>query len=95
MAFLGKLNIYCCEKCRGHIVTRDLVEGTTPFMITCRATPDCNGMMQSSMYRVFDQNMLESHEWYSPSNAELMGLSTAVADHVGKGGLLLRPRSGP
>jgi len=30
-------NIYICQKCRNSIVTVDLVDGVTPFMIACRA----------------------------------------------------------
>ena len=33
-----KLNIYTCNTCGGRIVTVDLVEGTTPFMVGCRVT---------------------------------------------------------
>lgn len=91
-AFQGKLNIYTCEACRGHIVTRDLGAGVTPFMIGCRATPDCRGMMKSSMYRVFDQSMKESHQWRTPASVdELASLSQWEAEHVSNGGLLLYP----
>ena len=34
-----RLNIYTCQICRNSIVTVDLVEGVTPFMIGCRAHP--------------------------------------------------------
>lgn len=88
--FQGKLNIYVCDTCRGHIVTRDVDEGVTPAFLNCRATEDCEGTMQSSMYRVFDQTMREDHQWFRPSSAECMGLSAGVLDHVGNGGLLLR-----
>lgn len=86
--FSGKLNIYTCEKCRGHIVTRDIDEGVTPFMTDCYATPDCKGPMKSSFYRVFDQSMRESHQWYRPTSTANMNPYTR--DHVEKGGLILR-----
>lgn len=86
----GKLNIYTCEKCRGHIVTKDVDAGVTPFMIRCYATEDCPGNMQSSMYRVFDQSMKASHEWYSPNKEELIKLDRWSRDHVAKGGLMMR-----
>lgn len=84
----GRKNIYVCEKCSGFIVTRDKDEGTTPFMMKCRATEGCRGMMMSSMYRVFDGRMKASHEWFKPDSAG--GLNAATAEHVKMGGLLLR-----
>ena len=84
----GKANIYVCATCRGHIVTRDRDVGVTPFMIPCKAADGCTGMMQSSMYRVFDQSIRESHEWFRPHS--LKGLSPAGRDHVERGGLMLR-----
>lgn len=86
----GKKNIYVCRKCQGHIVTVDRDDGTTPFLVTCQATLHCDGTMQSSMYRVFDQSMRATHEWYKPTILEIGQLSPAVTDHVMQGGLLLR-----
>lgn len=82
------LNIYTCEKCRGHIVTRDVDQGVTPFSIACRARHGCGGWMQSSMYRVFDQTMRESHQWYRPPTIQV--LTGGEHEHVKNGGLLLR-----
>lgn len=87
-AFDGPLNIYTCDKCFGHIVTRDTVPGTTPFMLACEATDGCEGMMKSSFYRVFDPTMKASHVWYLPIITPLM--PPAVLAHVEKGGLMLR-----
>lgn len=86
----GKLNIYVCESCHGHIVTRDRDAGVTPFLVACKCTPGCTGFMKSSMYRVFDQSMAETHEWYRPDNLD--GLARHTIDHVRNGGLLLRPK---
>lgn len=88
--FKGKKNIYTCEKCAAHIVTVDVDDGVTPFMIRCEVTQGCNGRMRSSLYRVFDQSMKASHEWYRPSPASGEALSGPVLDHVMNGGLLLR-----
>ena len=85
----GKLNIYTCQTCRGHLVTRDVDRGVTPFMIGCKAIPGCGGHMQSSMYRVFDQTMAETHQWYRPPAVQV--LTPAEQQHVRQGGLLLRP----
>lgn len=84
----GKKNIYVCQKCFGHIVTRDVDEGTTPFMIKCRATIECDGSMQSSLYRVFDGRIAASHEWYKPPVGQ--SLTAGEKMHVEQGGLLLR-----
>ncbi|KQW22131.1 hypothetical protein ASC80_01670 [Afipia sp. Root123D2] len=87
-AFKGKKNIYVCDACHGHIVTIDVDAGVTPFMINCRAHPRCKGTMRSSMYRVFDQDMAASHEWYRPTPDDC--LRPGEIEHVLKGGLLLR-----
>lgn len=91
--FKHRLNIYTCDECRRHIVTRDIEHGVSPFMIGCEATPGCKGMMRSSMYRVFDQTMAETHHWYRPESLELLG--DWERDHVEKGGLLLRKADHP
>ena len=84
----GRLNIYTCDKCHGHIVTRDVDEGTTPFMIDCLSTEGCGGRMVSSMYRVFDQSMRPDYEWYKPSSPD--DVDPRVREHVRMGGLLRR-----
>ncbi len=88
----NRLNIYTCNQCGLHIVTKDADQGTTPFLTNCRCTVGCQGMMQSSFYRVFDPDgiMRWTHEWYSPT--VLLNMSPAVLEHVRKGGLLLRRR---
>jgi hypothetical protein len=87
----GKKNIYTCEKCGAHIVTVDRDEGTTPFMTRCKAD-GCEGMMKSSFYRVFDQDMKPSHEWYraEPADIAKMRNSRACHEHARMGGLFLR-----
>lgn len=89
-SFRGKLNIYTCDTCRGHIVTIDMDAGTTPFMIACHAVQEgegqCKGRMTSSMYRVFDQSMRPDYEWYRPTGYVIPNLR----DHVNRGGLLMR-----
>lgn len=95
----GRKNIYACKDCGSHIVTVDKDQGVTPFMIRCVAT-HCEapngrkGMMQSSMYRVFDPDNIirPSYEWYRPGLAQI--LSIGEAEHVKRGGLLLRPIKG-
>jgi hypothetical protein len=86
--FQGKKNIYVCDICKGHIVTVDRDRGVTPFLVECKATAFCNGLMQSSMYRVFDQNMRADHEWYKPTAPEIV--KPHLQHHIDQGGLLLR-----
>ncbi len=86
--FKGKKNIYVCESCKGHIVTVDRDAGVTPFLIRCEASAGCGGRMKSSLYRVFDQSMRASHEWYRPAAPQVLTGNTL--DHVMHGGLLLR-----
>lgn len=89
-----RLNIYTCTECRGHIVTKDVDEGVTPFMISCEAKIDCLGAMESSFYRVWDQRIAPSHHWYKPGPAEHAALIPGYREHVDKGGLLLRRADG-
>jgi hypothetical protein len=87
----GKRNIYTCDECFGHVVTVDVADGVTPFLIGCKVTPGCKGLMQSSMYRVFDKRMRADFEWYAPTKEQTVALSAGLREHASKGGLVLRP----
>ena len=96
----GKLNIYTCDGCRAHIVTRDVDEGVTPFMLPSSdyCPNKCGGMgqhitMVSSMYRVWDQSMIEDFQWYRPVEG-VHEIPLSMAHHVQQGGLLIRKREG-
>lgn len=83
----GKKNVYTCPQ--GHeTVTVDLVDGTTPFMISCR-TPGCGATAQSSFYGV-DQARDALWSWYRPDDTEKGGLAAAMRKHVEMGGWPLR-----
>lgn len=96
----GKLNIYTCEGCRAHIVTRDVADGVTPFMLSAmdycpnRCGQGVHGinrvMMTSSHYRVWNQSMREDYQWYAPDAAERSQASAYQRDHYNKGGLEIR-----
>lgn len=96
-AWGGKLNIYTCERCRSHIVTRDIDEGVTPFMLPsreycpqrCGAEPREWVNMTSSFYRVWDQRIQEDFQWYRPKDGE--AVEPALRNHVERGGLIIRP----
>ncbi len=87
--FKGKLNIYTCDRCHGHVVTKDLDAGVTPFLIPCSTTTGCKGFMKSSMYRVFDQGMKPDLVWYRPGADEIV--PEDMREHVARGGLILGP----
>lgn len=99
-AWGGKLNIYTCDNCRSHIVTRDVDEGVTPFMLPsreycpnrCGAEPRAHIYMTSSFYRVWDQRIREDYQWYRPAPGE--EIEPAVREHVARGGLILRANEG-
>ena len=97
----GRLNIYVCDVCRSHVVTRDVDEGVTPFSIPSREfCPNKCGAhagiekhplpasMTSSFYRVWDQSMREDYQWYRPAPGE--AFHPAYRGHVENGGLLIR-----
>lgn len=81
----GAKNRYTCEACQGSIVTMDVDEGTTPFMLQCRATEGCEGMMQSSMYRGVEGE--PDYVWRKPTADEYKGASASMRHHFDLGGL--------
>lgn len=94
-------NVYTCQKCKGLTVTIDVDEGTTPFMIRCRAQdlpglgPVCKGDAYSSFY---PKGPRPAHipapewEWYRPDDDETSKCNAATKEHIRMGGLLLRRR---
>lgn len=76
-------------------------DGVTPMFLACRAEgvePDkaeCRGVGTSLMYpgeRPVPAHVLDAiaWEWYRPIGRELVELNEGTADHVEKGGLLIR-----
>jgi hypothetical protein len=92
MPFKGKKNSYQCEVCNGVIVTVDIDDGTTPFLLLCRATPSCDGMMKSNFYRI-DQSIKAGYEWFRPASSK--GYSAGMRQHIEMGGLVLRKIAPP
>ena len=91
VGFKDRLNLYNCAKCGNTIITIDVDDGVTPFMLVCKKHGGCSdGMMTSSMYNV-PPMYTPSHEWYKPA----IGTSDADSDHVKQGGLILRKRETP
>jgi hypothetical protein len=88
MSNIGKKNVYTCLKCNRSIITVDVDDGTTPFMLDCRATPGCDGVMQSAFYDV-PVGLPPDFEWFKPKS--LKDYSPEMKEHIQKGGLDLRP----
>lgn len=85
----GQLNQYVCDTCKGDIVTIDKDDGCTPFMLACRATKGCKGMMQSRFYRGVCG--VPAFEWRKPTFKEFRKASRAMQDHFEQGGLDIYP----
>lgn len=100
-SFAGRINVYACTPplmpgstikgvCGYWIVTVDRDAGVTPMFVRCG---HCGGTASSRMYKV-GCGLEPTHEWFRPTSADDLpeGYSLAsVADHLGNGGLLLRP----
>lgn len=100
--WVGRLNVYSCPADH-HTVTVDRDAGVTPSGMLCphidrRGFPVvevvCDLTTRSAFYRVPD-GLTPTHEWYRPDNAERRTLNPYKADHVNRGGLLLRPIQPP
>lgn len=88
----GKKNVYVCQSCKKSIVTIDIDEGVTPFMIDCEATKDCKGTMYSSFYGDDCQSLVPEFEWYKPTCFDQYPeeYREAMMEHVNDGGLDIR-----
>ena len=85
MSLVTRINQYVCDACGGVITTIDFDEGTTPFILGCRATENCGGSMFSRMYQV-DQTLTPGWGWYKSKKLP----KGVMRNHVKMGGLLLR-----
>lgn len=92
------INEYVCPKCRKRIRTINRDEGTTPFMLLCKATEGCGGLSQSNFYRS-TMNESPKWEWIRPTPDEMETYISdnkseqyrdAIQDHVNHGGVVLR-----
>lgn len=89
-------NAYVCGTCGAAFHTIDAHPGVTPSSLshaTLQPGTRCEGRCVSQGYPAgaIPTSLGEpSHEWYRPSTTELDGCSPQVADHVRRGGLLLR-----
>jgi len=67
----GKINVYTCQTCRRDIVTIDIDDGVTPFMVTC---PECGNEAFSHCYEV-NQQLRPQWEWFRPTEDQLVELT--------------------
>lgn len=87
----GRVNGYGCRNahCRHVMVTVDVDDGVTPFMVGC---PKCGGQAYSFFYPTKGCPPAEdaTHEWYAPDAEERKELTKAELEHADQGGLFLR-----
>lgn len=82
-----KSNTYTCKKCNKNIITIKDDVGTTPFMLNCRATKNCDGQMVSAFGKVAPGS-IPTHEWFIRADVDAM--SPAEFDHHINGGAFIR-----
>lgn len=100
---MARINVYTCEKCGGETVTVDVDEGTTPYMLGCRANGKerpapgaCTGMAQSSFYQPRPGRAPPAWEWYRMTDEEAATLDRkwpGFLVHHKAGGLNIRARA--
>ena len=91
MSEVGAINAWVCETCGLATVAVHRDEGTTPYMLGCRALPGCTGVGRSMFYRAPEGGWPEPRwEWYRPEGADLAAMSPAMRDHIERGGLEIR-----
>lgn len=87
--------MYRCRKCGGQIVTMDVDQGVTPFLIGCRADADCDGNMESSFYRIPNNpRNIVNFIWRKATAKEITRMDGWSQQHAEQGGLFLHPNKG-
>ena len=93
-----RINVYVCGDCRKLTVTVDVDEGVTPFMIECQnGKGGCGGYAYSQFYPSGTKPAWipdPQWEWFKPTGEGYAKLSEAMKEHVDKGGLDIRARTG-
>jgi hypothetical protein len=92
----GATNVWTCPVCTGFTFAVHRDAGVTPMFLACRASGDvgdCEGMSISCGYPPGPRPAFlgdPQWEWYRPSRRAVKQLSSAMRDHVTRGGLVLR-----
>jgi hypothetical protein len=84
--FKGKKNVYMCGDCGHGFISKDVDEGTTPFMTSCL---NCDGHAKSMFYKI-PQDILGRAAvlWIKPPVKDWKHFSKATQDHLKRGGLV-------
>ncbi len=83
----GQRNIYHCESCKHEIVTENMNDGVTPFMIGCRS---CDGEMRSGMYpksldsKQYGHTYITTHYWRRNTEEEIVAFKEGCKGDPGK-----------
>lgn len=71
----GARNRYTCEKCGEHVITENTFDLVTPFMVGCRVTPGCDGMMTSGFYpnelNGWSTSIATTHRWVAFTDEQI------------------------
>jgi hypothetical protein len=96
----GEKNAYWCSDCEQYLITVDVAQGVTPFIVRCR---NCGGDARSQLYPEEPWPATDpagrtipnqpTHEWYMPTLEAARRMGEGTLDHVTKGGLVLRERA--
>lgn len=90
MSFKGQKNLYMCTACGHGVVSQDVDEGVTPFIIRCL---NCGEAAQSFMYacpQPLLSRMPAAIQWFKPTPAEAAKESLQMREHLSRGGLKMR-----
>lgn len=103
----GALNAWFDPECGQATFAIQVAHGVTPMFLACRATDGCPGTAASLMYpwertatysRTREDGTISPQvaervrwEWYRPDGQAILELPREAREHVGQGGLLLRP----
>ena len=85
---MEKINAWDCPECKKPTVTVERVEGVTPMLLGCRATPGCRGMASSRWYRNCE-GLTPTFEWVKKSAEWARRHSPTMFHHVDNGGLVI------
>lgn len=94
MSPAGAVNAWKCDRCGRLTVAVHIDEGVTPMFLACRASEGCEGRAISVGYPPppVPEHVLKrlAFEWYRPSDRWARRQSPAMAEHIARGGLVIR-----
>jgi len=92
-----RINIFVCDGCKGHVVTRDVDLGFAPAFSHCGSctTPKQAVLMRTCGYPIIDQTMREDAQWHRPSYSAYIRMHPKQREYINQGGLVMRPYQSP